>query len=74
MTPGHTTDQTPAASPVLLAPEVPYFDPPALRELAARARRFAETLSPAYRQIMIEKAQRLERQAAREEGTTVTRF
>ncbi|MBN9088067.1 MAG: hypothetical protein J0J01_14250 [Reyranella sp.] len=57
-----------AASPAVPAADVPYFDVPALRELAARARRFAETLSPIYRLIMIEKAQRLEREAAQQEA------
>src|SRR5262249_13367255 len=42
-----------AASPQEFATEVPYFDPPALRELASRARRFAETLSPSYRGVVL---------------------
>jgi hypothetical protein len=55
-------------SPPRLETEVPYFDPPALRELAMRARRFAEMLSPGFRRIMLKKAERLEREAAQQEA------
>jgi hypothetical protein len=58
----------PSPPPAGLATDIPYFDPPALRELAARARGFAEMLSPAYRRIMLEKARRLEREAAQQDA------
>lgn len=63
-------DESARPSSPRLMTEVPYFDPPALRELAVRARRFAETLSPDYRRIMLEKAERLEREAAQQEAGT----
>jgi hypothetical protein len=52
------------------ATDLPYFDSSALRELAARARGFAEMLSPACRRPILEKARRLEREAAQLEADT----
>ena len=58
----------PAVAPTRIGTDTPHFDAPALRELARRARAFAETLSPIYQRVMIEKAQRLEREAAQQEA------
>jgi hypothetical protein len=48
--------------------DVPHFGPHQLRRLAASARRFAETLPPAERKVLLAKARRLLREAAQMDG------